>query len=99
MAPEDGNGIAELIRLTGMTRATLYRHLGEHARHGHAVQVSWGHWRAAPPTSLTMSDCLKLSHLPPARVLHVNARTSALRQTTRRTRSVTPAPPGHAAQR
>ena len=45
MAPEDGYEIAELIRLTGMTRATLYRRLREHARHGHAIQVSRGRWR------------------------------------------------------
>ena len=45
MAPEDGYEIAELIRLTGMTRATLYRHLRQHARQGHAIQVSRGRWR------------------------------------------------------
>ena len=45
MAPEDGYEIAELIRLTGMTRATLYRRLREHARHGHAIQVGRGRWR------------------------------------------------------
>jgi transcriptional regulator of acetoin/glycerol metabolism len=44
-ASEDGYEIAELIRLTGMTRATLYRRLREHARHGHAIQVSRGRWR------------------------------------------------------
>jgi hypothetical protein len=33
MAPQDGYEIAELIRLTGMTRATLNRRLREHARH------------------------------------------------------------------
>ncbi len=31
MAPEDGYEITELIRLTKMTRATLYRRLREHA--------------------------------------------------------------------
>jgi hypothetical protein len=46
MAPEEGCGIAELIRLTGMTRSTLYRRLREHARQGHAIQVSRGRWRA-----------------------------------------------------
>ena len=46
VAPEEGCGIAELIRLTGMTRSTLYRHLREHARQGHAIQVSRGRWRA-----------------------------------------------------
>ena len=45
MAPQDGYEIAALIRLTGMTRATLYRRLREHARHGHAIQVSRGRWR------------------------------------------------------
>jgi hypothetical protein len=46
MAPEEGCEIAELIRLTGMTRSTLYRRLREHARQGHAIQVSRGRWRA-----------------------------------------------------
>jgi hypothetical protein len=46
MAPEDGYEITELIRLTKMTRATLYRRLREHARQGHAIQVSRGRWRA-----------------------------------------------------
>jgi FtsK/SpoIIIE family len=46
MAPEEGCEIAELIRLTGMTRSTLYRRLREHARQGHTIQVSRGHWRA-----------------------------------------------------
>jgi DNA-binding IclR family transcriptional regulator len=45
MAPEDGYEITELIRLTKMTRATLYRRLREHARQGHAIQVSRGRWR------------------------------------------------------
>ncbi len=46
MAPEEGCEIAELIRLTGMTRSTLYRRLREHARQGRAIQVSRGRWRA-----------------------------------------------------
>jgi hypothetical protein len=46
MAPEEGCEIAELIRLTGMTRSTLYRRLREHTRQGHAIQVSRGRWRA-----------------------------------------------------
>jgi FtsK/SpoIIIE family len=45
-APEAGCEIAELIRLTGMTRSTLYRRLRGHARQGHAIQVSRGRWRA-----------------------------------------------------
>lgn len=45
-APDEGAEIAELIRLTGMSRATLYRHLAQHARAGRAIQVSRGRWRA-----------------------------------------------------
>jgi S-DNA-T family DNA segregation ATPase FtsK/SpoIIIE len=46
MAPEEGCEIAELIRLTGTPRSTLYRRLRELARQGHAIQVSRGRWRA-----------------------------------------------------
>ena len=45
-APDEGWEIGELIRYTGMTRTTLYRHLREHVRHGRACQVSRGFWRA-----------------------------------------------------
>jgi S-DNA-T family DNA segregation ATPase FtsK/SpoIIIE len=45
-APDEGLGITELLRETGMARATLYRHLRELAQQGHAYQVSRGHWRA-----------------------------------------------------
>jgi S-DNA-T family DNA segregation ATPase FtsK/SpoIIIE len=45
-APDEGADIAELLRLTGMSRATLYRHLAQHARAGQAIQVSRGRWRA-----------------------------------------------------
>jgi hypothetical protein len=45
-APDEGWEIGELIRFTGMARATLYRHLRELAQRGHAHQVSRGHWRA-----------------------------------------------------
>jgi DNA segregation ATPase FtsK/SpoIIIE-like protein len=45
-APGEGADIAELIRLTGMSRATLYRPLAQHARAGRAIQVSRGRWRA-----------------------------------------------------
>ena len=48
-APADGHDITELIRLTGMTRATLYRRLRDHAREGRAIQVSRGRWRARTP--------------------------------------------------
>ena len=46
LAPEEGTEIGDLMRLTGMTRPTLYRHLGEHVRAGRVVQVSRGRWRA-----------------------------------------------------
>jgi DNA segregation ATPase FtsK/SpoIIIE-like protein len=46
MAPEDGVDVGELMRVTRMTRPTLYRHLAEHARAGRVVQVSRGRWRA-----------------------------------------------------
>jgi S-DNA-T family DNA segregation ATPase FtsK/SpoIIIE len=45
-APDEGYEIGELLRLTGMTRATLYRRLREHAIEGRAIQVSRGRWRA-----------------------------------------------------
>jgi DNA segregation ATPase FtsK/SpoIIIE-like protein len=45
-APDEGADIAELLRLTGMSRATLYRHLAQQARAGQAIQVSRGRWRA-----------------------------------------------------
>jgi S-DNA-T family DNA segregation ATPase FtsK/SpoIIIE len=45
-APEEGIEIGQLIRITGMSRTTLYRYLREHATAGRAVQVSRGRWRA-----------------------------------------------------
>jgi S-DNA-T family DNA segregation ATPase FtsK/SpoIIIE len=45
-APDDGADIAELMRLSGMTRPTLYRHLAAHAQAGRAIQVSRGRWGA-----------------------------------------------------
>ena len=45
-APDEGADIAELMRLSGMTRPTLYRHLAAHAHAGRAIQVSRGRWRA-----------------------------------------------------
>jgi S-DNA-T family DNA segregation ATPase FtsK/SpoIIIE len=47
-AGPDGIPVAELMRLTGMTRATLYRHLQALSQAGRAEQVTRGHWRAAP---------------------------------------------------
>jgi hypothetical protein len=46
IAPGEGAGIGHLIRATGMTRSTIYRHLREHVRTGRVVQVSRGRWRA-----------------------------------------------------
>ena len=46
LAPEEGADIAELLRITGMSRPTLYRRLADHARAGRAIQVSRGRWRA-----------------------------------------------------
>ena len=46
-APDEGYEIGALLRLTGMTRPTLYRRLREHAIEGRAIQVSRGRWRAS----------------------------------------------------
>jgi S-DNA-T family DNA segregation ATPase FtsK/SpoIIIE len=46
VAPEAGTDVGELMAITAMTRATLYRRLAEHAKAGRAVQVSRGRWRA-----------------------------------------------------
>jgi FtsK/SpoIIIE family len=46
MAPDEGAEIGELMRVTGMSRPTLYRRLAEHAKAGRAEQVSRGRWRA-----------------------------------------------------
>jgi hypothetical protein len=46
LAPDEGTDIGELLRLTGMSRPTLYRRLAEHAKAGRAVQASRGRWRA-----------------------------------------------------
>jgi hypothetical protein len=45
-APDEGWDIGELMAYTGMTRATLYRHLREYVRKGRAHQVSRGRWRS-----------------------------------------------------
>jgi hypothetical protein len=47
MAPDEGADVGELMRVTEMSRPTLYRRLAEHARADRAVQVSRGRWRAA----------------------------------------------------
>jgi len=46
LAPDEGTDVGELLRLTAMSRPTLYRRLAEHAKTGRAVQVSRGRWRA-----------------------------------------------------
>jgi S-DNA-T family DNA segregation ATPase FtsK/SpoIIIE len=45
-ASKEGADIAELMRASGMSRPTLYRHLRQLAQVGQAIQVSWGRWRA-----------------------------------------------------
>jgi DNA segregation ATPase FtsK/SpoIIIE-like protein len=45
-APDEGTDVGELLRLTEMSRPTLYRRLAEHARAGRAIQVNRGRWRA-----------------------------------------------------
>jgi hypothetical protein len=48
-APPDGWSIGDLIRITRIPRATLYRHLREHVEARRAYQVSRGRWRARTP--------------------------------------------------
>jgi hypothetical protein len=47
--PEDGADIAELMRMTGLGRSTIYRYLAHFSDQGRAVQAGWGRWRAANP--------------------------------------------------
>jgi predicted DNA-binding transcriptional regulator AlpA len=42
MAPAEGIGIGELMRVTGMSRPTLYRYLAQLALAGREEQVRWG---------------------------------------------------------
>ena len=46
MAPDEGTEIGDLMRVTGMTKPTIYRHLREHVKAGRVIQVSRGRWRA-----------------------------------------------------
>jgi hypothetical protein len=48
-APEDGISVPELVKITGMSRRTLYRRLTEYVRTGRAIQVHRGHYRGATP--------------------------------------------------
>jgi len=45
-APDEGIAVGDLMRITGMTRPTIYRHLREYVRAGRVMQVSRGLWRA-----------------------------------------------------
>jgi hypothetical protein len=47
--PEHGADVAELMRMTGMRRSTVYKYLALLAEQGRAEQVGWGRWRAADP--------------------------------------------------
>jgi S-DNA-T family DNA segregation ATPase FtsK/SpoIIIE len=47
--PAPGADVAELMRMTGMRRSTVYKYLAQLAEQGRAVQVGWGRWRAANP--------------------------------------------------
>ncbi|MFD0851233.1 FtsK/SpoIIIE domain-containing protein [Actinomadura adrarensis] len=50
-APEDGIPVPHLIKITGMSRPTLYRRLNELVRAGRAVQVTRGRYRVPDPGS------------------------------------------------
>ena len=47
--PEEGADVAELMRMTGLGRSTVYRYLAQLAEQGRAVQVGWGRWRTVCP--------------------------------------------------
>jgi Winged helix-turn helix len=46
---DEGADVAELMRMTGLGRSTVYRYLAQFADQGRAVQVGWGRWRAINP--------------------------------------------------
>ena len=48
-APTEGIGVGDLMRITGMTRPTIYRHLRVYVGTGRVRQVSRGLWRASDP--------------------------------------------------
>jgi S-DNA-T family DNA segregation ATPase FtsK/SpoIIIE len=48
-ASDDGADVAELMRMTGMRRSTVYKYLAQLAGQGRAIQVGWGRWRASNP--------------------------------------------------
>jgi hypothetical protein len=47
--PDDGADVAELMRLTGLGRSTIYRYLSQFAEQARVIQVTWGRWRAVGP--------------------------------------------------
>jgi hypothetical protein len=47
-APADGASVADLIRVTGMSRSWVYYRLADYAAVGRAIQPTRGCWRAAP---------------------------------------------------
>ncbi len=56
IAPDEGTDVSELMRLAGMSRATLYRSLAERARAGRAVPgqpwpLARSHYRGAATVS------------------------------------------------
>ncbi len=50
-APDDGVTVADLIRVTGMSRPWIYKRLREHAAAGRAAQSGRGRWRATAPAA------------------------------------------------
>lgn len=48
-APEAGLAVSKLVKITGMSRPTLYRRLSDYAETGRVVQVGRGRYRAATP--------------------------------------------------
>jgi S-DNA-T family DNA segregation ATPase FtsK/SpoIIIE len=48
-APETGVSVPRLAKITGLSRPTLYRRLGEYLKAGSVLQVSRGRYRAASP--------------------------------------------------
>ena len=79
MAPDEGIGIGDLMKATGMTRPTIYRHLREYVTTGHVMQVSRGpvaspDYRGAVTVSDRLTGCLVSP--PRARVCTLRARTA-----------------------
>jgi DNA segregation ATPase FtsK/SpoIIIE, S-DNA-T family len=58
-ATDNGVTVAELVEVTGLSRATVYRRLRGHAKAGRAVNVGGGRWR-----SLIVPAAIHRSHEP-----------------------------------